>query len=404
MTPVPAHRSGSARVQVRRAGVPLAHTEVRVEQTRHAVGFGNTGFELVDHADGRGGPEDAELARLWLDVFDLAVLPFYWADFEPEAGRPQTGRLRRAAEWFAAHDVRVKGHPLVWHTLAPDRLLDLPTATVADAVRARIRREVADFAGLVGAWDVVNEAVIAPVFDNGDNALTPLAAELGRVEYVRLAVDEARATDPDVVLHLNDFDLSPAYETLIEEVLAAGIRLDGLGLQTHMHQGFRGEEQLLAIADRFARFGLPLHFTETTLVSGDLMPPEIVDLNDYVRADWPSTPEGEARQADELERHYRTLFGHPAVASITYWGLPDRGAWLGAPAGLVRLDGTPKPGYDVLRRLIREEWWTPATTARTDADGWMPLTGTLGRYRIAAEDREAHVDLDGPASLVAHLR
>lgn len=403
MTRVPAHRSAEAEVVVRVAGAPLAHADVQVEQTRHAVGFGNIAFELLDHVNGCGADGDADLARLWLDAFDLAVLPFYWAEFEPEEGRPRTRRLRRAAQWFAAHEVRVKGHPLVWHTLAPDRLLGRPAAEVAARLRARIRREVADFAGLVGGWDVVNEAVIAPVFDNGDNALTPLARDLGRVEYVRLAVDAARATDPAVVLHLNDFDLSPAYEALIEEVLAAGIRLDGIGLQTHMHQGYRGEDHVLAVADRFARFGLPLHFTETTLLSGDLMPPEIVDLNDYVREDWPSTPEGEARQAAELGRHYRALFGHPAVASITYWGLSDRGAWLGAPAGLVRKDGTPKEGYEVVRRLIREEWWTPPATARTDEDGRMRLAGTRGRYRLSAAGREAHVDLDGAAGLVADL-
>ena len=40
---------------------------------------------------------------------------------------------------------------------------------------------------------------------------------------------------------------------------------------------------------------LPLHLTETTLVSGHLMPPEIEDLNDYQIPHWPSTPEGEAR-------------------------------------------------------------------------------------------------------------
>jgi endo-1,4-beta-xylanase len=401
---VPEHRAAEEVVEVRANGRLLANADVTVEQTRHAFGFGNIGFEVLDHLNGGGEPGDAGLAELWLGVFDLAILPFYWADFEPEEGRPRTDRLRRAAEWFAAHDVRVKGHPLVWHTLAPDRLIGRTPADVADAVRARIRREVGDFRGLIGSWDVVNEAVIAPVFDNGDNAITPLVRELGRVEYIRLAVDEARETDPAVVLHLNDFDLSPAYEALIEEVLAGGIRLDGIGLQTHMHQGYRGEEEVLAITDRFARFGLPLHFTETTLVSGDLMPPEIVDLNDYVRDDWPSTREGEARQAAELERHYRALFGHPAVASITYWGLADRGAWLGAPAGLVRLDGTPKPGYETLRRLIREEWWTPATTLRTDENGRMALAGTRGTYRLSAAGLETRVDLDGGAGLVAELR
>ena len=70
------------------------------------------------------------------------------------------------------------------------------------------------------------------------------------------------------------------------------------------------------------RFGLPLQMTETTLVSGDLMPAEIVDLNDFVVDDWPSTPEGEARQAADLVEHYTTAFSHPAVESVTYWGMP----------------------------------------------------------------------------------
>lgn len=397
---IPAHRVATSVVEVRAGDRLLADTEVRVEQTRHAFGFGNIGFELLDHANGHGAPGDAELARLFLDVFDLAILPFYWADFEPTDGRPRTRRLKRAAQWFAAHGVRVKGHPLVWHTLAPDWLVGRPLAEVAERVAARVRRDVTDFAGLVDTWDLVNEAVIAPVFDNGDNAITPLAASLGGDGLIGFAAAAARAASPSVRLHLNDFDLSERYEALVEAVLERGVTVDGIGLQTHMHQGYRGEDRALEAADRFARFGIPLHFTETTLLSGDLMPPEIVDLNDYVREDWPSTPEGEERQASELERHYRSLFAHPAVDSITYWGLADRGAWLGAPAGLVRPDGTPKPGYEVLRRLIREEWWTPPTTRRTDAHGRLTVTGGRGDYRLESGDHEAHLTLDGSPQLI----
>jgi endo-1,4-beta-xylanase len=383
-----AHRRGEADVTVLGVdGEPLANTEVVIEQTGHAFAFGCIGFDLIDHANGTA--DERHLAADWLGLFNLAVLPFYWGLFEPERGRPDTARLQQAARWFGERGVRVKGHPLVWHTVKAAWLDQVPTDEVERLVRERVRREVRDFTGLIDEWDAINEVVIMPDFvnepDGVPNAVSRLARELGRVEMVRLAVDEARASDPGVRLLLNDFDLTVDYERLIEQVLEAGVRLDAIGVQTHMHQGFRGA-QLLELADRFGRFGLPVHFTETTILSGDLMPADIVDLNDYVVDEWPSTPEGEARQARELEQHYRMLVGHPNVASITYWGITDRGAWLGAPVGLVRADGRRKPGYDALKKLIKGEWWVAPTAVRTDEAGRVRVAGFAGDYRVTARD------------------
>ncbi|MCD1268934.1 1,4-beta-xylanase [Microbacterium sp. MEC084] len=394
MTPSP--RTAAADVVVTSAeGTPLADREVVVEQTRHAFGFGNIGFELVPHANGEA--DLSQLAEDWLGLFDTATLPIYWGDFEPQRGHPDTARLLTAARWFADRGVRLKGHPLVWHTVKARWLDPLPSDEVERLIRERVTREVGDFAGLIDTWDAINEVAIMPVFENEPdgvpNAVSRLARELGRTGIVGLALDTARAANPDATLLINDFDLSARYERVIEDALEAGVRIDAIGLQTHMHQGYRGEEQLLEIADRFARFGLPLHFTEVSLVSGDLMPPEIEDLNDYVVDSWPSTPEGEARQADQLESLYRTLTGHPAVEAITYWGITDAGAWLGAPIGLLRSDGSRKPSYERLRGLIRDEWWLPPTTMRTDADGRVRVTGWKGEYRITAGEQVVDVEL-----------
>ncbi|PFG18077.1 GH35 family endo-1,4-beta-xylanase [Propionicimonas paludicola] len=377
-----AHRVGEVRLRVLGAdGRPLADTELIVAQQSHAFSFGNLGFDFVELANGRPRPGDAELAERWLSLFNTATLPFYWRDFEPTPGAPRTAELRAAAQWFADRGVRVKGHPLAWHTLAPQWLLGAEPAEVEQRLRGRIRREVSDFAGLIDTWDAINELVIMPVFTAEDNAITPLARQNGRLAMARLAFDEARAANPDATLLINDFNLSADYEALLDELLRAGLRLDAIGLQTHMHQGFRGEDDLADILERFSRFGLPLHFTETSLVSGELMPAHIVDLNDYVVDSWPSTAEGEARQADELVRHYRMLVAHPAVAAITYWGITDADAWLGAPIGLLRADGSPKPSFDALHELIKGQWWLAPTRVVTDTDGYLAVRGFLGEYR-----------------------
>lgn len=375
-TEVLAERVETLRLQiVDEHGAALAGERVRVEQTGHDFGFGCSAFELRPQ-------EPDEHTRLWLDLFNMATLPFYWRWFEPTPGAPDTERLRHLAQGLIEHGVRIKGHPLLWHTLAPPWMLGKSDTEVIERIRHRITREATDFAGLVEQWDAINETVILPVFEAEDNAVTRLARARGRRDVVRLAFETARAADPAARLVLNDFDLSPAFEEVIEECLDAGLRIDAIGLQTHMHQGYRGEEQIAEVIGRFSRFGLPIQLTETTLVSGDLMPAHIIDLNDHVVDSWPSTPEGEARQADELVRHYRTVLAQPAVESLTYWGLGDAGAWLGAPAGLVRADGSPKPGYDALKELIGGEWWVENRMLCTDDDGVLTLEGFAGEYSL----------------------
>ncbi|GAB2859114.1 endo-1,4-beta-xylanase [Nocardioides pacificus] len=403
----PAHRLVEATLLVRHPdGSPLSGAEVTIEQRRHGFAFGNIGFDFVGLANHEGSaagnvfggaePDVAErMVDLWLDVFNTATLPFYWQGHETVPGKPATERLRTTALWLQQRGVALKGHPLVWHTLAPTWLEPLDDEHIEATLRGRIRREVTEFRGLVTTWDAINEAVIMPLFNNEEtqNAVTRLCRRRGRLAMVRLAFDEARGADPSATLVLNDFDLSAAYECLIEGVLEAGIKVDAIGLQTHMHQGYWGEEKTLAMLDRFARYGLPLHLTETTLLSGDLMPPEIEDLNDFQPPRWPSTPEGEERQADEIVRHYRTLLSHPDVEAINYWGMTDAGSWLGAPSGLVRADGTPKPAYDALRRLVKEDWWLAPTTRRTDDEGRVRISGWAGTYTVSAADSSTSFDL-----------
>ena len=132
-----AHRTRSRTVQVvDPTGAPLAGVPVTVEQVRHEIAFGCIGFDETERAWRRltgatPAPGEAELLdrldELWFDLFDTATLPFYWGTFEPRQGTLRTAALREAAEHYVSRGARVKGHPLVWHTVAPRWLEAYPT-------------------------------------------------------------------------------------------------------------------------------------------------------------------------------------------------------------------------------------------------------------------------------------
>ena len=404
--PIRKHRTADATVTVSRGGAPLANRPVTVAQKRHAFLFGSTGFEFIPLANGElegAAKEKVErLAPLWMDLFNFVTLPFYWGNFEPERGKPDTKRVLAGAKWFVDRGIPVKGHPLTWHTVQPDWLLELSTDEVKKVQEARITREVNDFKHLIHMWDAINEAVIMPVFDRKANGITPLCRKIGRVATIRMAFETARAADPTATLLLNDFDMSTAYECLIEAVLAAGIKVDVLGLQSHMHQGYWGEERTLDTLERFSRYGLPIHFTESTIMSGHLMPPEYVDLNDYQVTEWPTTEVGESRQAEEIVRHYKTLLSHPSVKAITYWDVADDG-WLHAPSGFVRADYSPKPSFDAMKSLIRGSWWLQPTEMTTDAEGKLRFNGWLGDYEVTVDGAKADFALEAAGDAAVNV-
>ena len=193
------------------------------------------------------------------------------------------------------------------------------------------------------------------------------------------------------MLLINDFNTSVAYEILLEGLLEAGVPISAIGIQSHQHQGYWGLDKLNDVLERYSRFGLPLHFTENTLISGAIMPAHIDDLNDWQVENWPSTPEGEERQAREISEMYSVLFAHPLVEAITTWDFND-GCWLKAPSGFVREDNSEKPSYYALQKLIHGDWETHRTLT-TDENGCVDFTGFKGGYALKADGKTARLEL-----------
>ncbi|MCL2800226.1 MAG: endo-1,4-beta-xylanase [Treponema sp.] len=389
------HRKGAVTVQLLKDdGTPLANCDVKITQKSHKFLFGVGGFEAVELMGGKSDGEpidDSRKAHLTEKLGKLfkfnnfATLPFYIGRYEPNEGKPDEKRLMAGARYFTEKNITTKGHPLCWHTVCADWLMNYSNAEILKKVIERVERDVSAFKGIIDIWDVINEVVIMPVFDKYDNAITRICKEYGQVRIVKEVFEAAKRANPNAVLLLNDFDMSNDYEVLLEKCLDAGIPIDVIGLQSHQHQGYWGDNKVYNVLERFSRFGLPLHFTENTLISGDLMPPHIVDLNDWQVEEWPTTKEGEERQEKEITHLYDILFAHPKVEAITTWSGGDN-AWLHAPAGFLRIDNSEKPSYKSMEKKILTDWRTE-TTERTDANGNVTIKGFKGSYEVSYMDK-----------------
>ncbi|NQU24557.1 MAG: endo-1,4-beta-xylanase [Candidatus Nealsonbacteria bacterium] len=369
------HRKADAVVVViDRDGKPVPGAKVAVEQTRHAFLFGSNIFQWGEL------PNDqlqTAYRKHFAELLNFATLPFYWTSYEGEKGKPRHEPTEQVARWCKEHNIITKGHPLAWNMGDPRWLPD-NLEEIRRLQMARIDDCVTRLHGLIDRWDVVNEATH---FDRPDFAErrapkhTAMWKKVGQIEFTRECFVHARKAGPQATLLINDYRTDPAYERVIEKLVdAEGKRMyDVIGIQSHMHGSTWNNRKIWDVCQRFARFGVPLHFTETTILSGERgwqrKPP------------WPSTPEGEAWQAKEAVRIYTMLFSHPSVEALTWWDFCDHYAWQKAPAGFLRKDMTPKPMYEELKKLIKGKWWTK-TSVQTDRNGEAKFRGVLGDYEL----------------------
>lgn len=375
-------------------GKPLpAGTEVTIEQTRHAFLFGANLFKLKACKT----PEDnAAYEKYFSELLNYATLPFYWWGYERKQGEPGHARIREMLDWCEAHGIQAKGHPLVWNWRDPAWLPD-ELDRVYELQMNRITREMNMFAGRLNLWDVVNEAT-QPYREGSRSAspkLTALIQREGVGPFVRAAFRQARQANPDALLVINDFDVSyPYIDTVLTELVDEHGRLmfDVIGIQSHMFGGPWPATMTWDTCERYSRFGRPIHFTETTLTSGERMGwgAEEQKKKEDPSWTWVTTPEGEQRQAEEVVRFYTILFSHPSVEAITWWDFTDQGAWRGAPSGFLRSDMTPKSAYHALKGLIKGKWWT-TTRAEVDGDGGLTFRGFYGDYRVQARHSDHEI-------------
>jgi len=342
---------------------PIEGATVVVEQRSHDFLFG-CNIYMFDRF--KSQQENELYKERFRDLFNYATTGFYWRGYEQERGKPNYAYTDKVVSWCARHNVRMKGHPLLWDHNAgePAWAGGQPEPEVQ---KKRVTDIISRYRGRIEFWEVVNEPSHC------------------RAIEIDQPYRWAREVNPDAYLIVNDYYVMangfPPFFELLEEAKRNGVPFNGIGIQAHEPRtmGFP-LDRVHAILDKYATLGKELHITEFTPTSAGQR-----IIGSHVKGKWDETA-----QAGYAEKFYTVCFAHPSVVAVTWWDLCDAGSWLEG-GGLLRKDLTPKPAYTALKKLIHEQW-TTRTEGTTDETGTFSFRGFHGEYVAKVTRDESTVE------------
>jgi endo-1,4-beta-xylanase len=123
-----------------------------------------------------------------------------WDTTEPGNGSYNFGPGDQIVSWAQAHNARVRGHNLVWHSQLPGWVSSLPLNQVQGVMESHITTEATHYKGKVYAWDVINE----PFNEDGSLRQDVFYKAMG-TGYLADAIRTAHNADPNAKLYINAY-------------------------------------------------------------------------------------------------------------------------------------------------------------------------------------------------------
>lgn len=262
-------------------------------------------------------------------------------------------------DFATAHQMKVRGHTLVWDIETPPWIID-PALTVPQimaAFESHIRTIVGRYSGRIVAWDVANE-MLEPSPSSGllrQSFVKRLGSEGAVKDLLVGAFLWAHAADPNCRLFLSDSSIESAatakgqaFLALVKELVARGAPIDGVGLHAHLKLeemtalgAHVWKPALAAAAKRYNDIGLEFQITELDVSM--------------------ALPRTLAKDQDQAAVYRDVLdvvlqIGNSALLNM--WGITDKYSWIpgfspGRGAALIFDEHyAPKPAYTaILMRL-----------------------------------------------------
>lgn len=241
------------------------------------------------------------------------------------------------------NNLMVWGHCLVWHSQAPKWMFTdekgdtVSRSVLIDRMYHHITNVVSRYKGKIKGWDVVNEA-----FENdGSYRQTPYYKIIGK-EYIELAFKFAHEADPNAELYYNDYSMDKqgkreAVCSLVKDLKAKGIRIDGVGTQEHNGTNYPlvADEELTI--DALAACGVRVAVTELDI---NMLPrpeqfegAEIGQNFEYKDKLDPYTKGLDKNAQQIFDKQYINFFTmfkkhSPQIERVTLWGVGDKRSWL----------------------------------------------------------------------------
>ena len=275
----------------------------------------------------------------------------------------------KIVEYGKKYNIKVNGHTLIWHSQLPvfARSIQGPDSFKLFFTN-HINTVAGRYSGKVFSWDVVNEALN----EDGSMRKSIFLDKLGD-DFITDAFRLTQAASPNTELYYNDYNNEQPTKragciALIKKVQAAGVRIDGVGIQGHWRAYNIPLKDIEESIIEYAKLGIKVMFTELDL--GVLPNPWDGDAADVsMKATYSAKMNPFANGLPDsmqikLTKGYEDLFRlflkhKDKISRVTFWGVNDGQSWLnGWPIEgrtnyplLFDRNFKPKPAFDAVIAL-----------------------------------------------------